>query len=84
MARLANEINLVILPFRNAGWGQGSRYTRYLCTSRLPASWNNLTSTAIPDTSGLSAAFQKSRATVHAGNALSKSNVSEPLCFSIK
>ena len=47
----------------------------------------NVISTAIPDISGWSACFQKSRVTVHAGNAfetLSKSIVSEPLCFSLK
>ena len=87
MARPTNDSNLATTPSRSAGCGSGSLYTRYLCTSRLPASWNNRASTAIPDTSGRSALSHKSRGTVHGGNDLdtfSKSRVADPLCLSLK
>ena len=82
IARLTKESNLVIFHSRSAGCGTGSWYTRYLCTNRLPDSWNNRTSTAIPEIFGLSACSQNLRVTVHAGNdvdTFSKSSVTESL-----
>ena len=87
MARPTNDSNLGITPPRSAGCGRGSLYTRYLCTSRLPASWNNRASTAMPDTSGRSAICHNSRGTVHGGNDLDtfpKSRVAHPPCLSLK
>ena len=55
MARPTNDSNLGITPPQSAGCGTGSLSTRYLCTSRLPTSWNYRASTAMPDTSGRSA-----------------------------
>ena len=87
MARPMNDSNLGITPPRSAGCGRGSLYTRYLCTSRLPASWNNRASTAMPDTSGRSAICHNSRGTVHGGNDIDtflKSRVADPPCLSLK
>ena len=87
MARPTNGSNLGITPPRSAGCGRGPLYTRYLCTSRLPASWNNRASTAMPDTSGRSAICYNSRGTVHGGNDLDTfpmSRVTDPPCLSLK
>ena len=87
ISRSTTESNLGITPSRSARCGRGSLYTRYLCTSQLPASWNNRTSTAMPDTSGQSAIRHNSRGTVHGGNdldTLPKSMVTDPPCLSLK